>query len=278
MFVVSKSKGIKMKKKIALACLCGAAILASQGAMASGIKVRGGATNNDYTLDVTPATGSAYTYAKSSFSGKNLGLTWLMDDSTYLDFALSNGSGNWDGTYTNGTGFSSTMTRDDSAIILGSTSVTSGGSATNLYFGWKTGETKLDRAPQTITLANPYNTNSSLSFKTSGLVFGGGLGIPAGGGTVGLSLGMGIMSGQYDTTRNTSTTTATTTPNKADMAFGFSYGIGYTYSFTPNFGVSVDYKGNIYNYTFNVGQTGTNGEWSLNEKFNTTGVSAYLKF
>ena len=111
---------------------------------------------------------------------------------------------------------------------------------------------------------------TSSNFKTDGFIFGGGLGIPAAGGSVGLSLGMGVMSGQYD-----STSLGVTTENKADMAFGFSYGISYTLPFTKNFGISADYKANLYNYTFDSGLT---TEWSMTEKFNSTGVSLYAKF
>lgn len=257
-----------MKNTIKMACLLGAMALASQGAMASGLKVRGGVTNNAYSLDITPATGAGYNYATSSYSGNNLGLTLLMDDkdTAYLDVAIASGSGTWDGKYgfhSSGAAFTSNMSRSDSAIVVGTNLIT-GGSVTNLYAGWKSGETKLDRAPGAAT-------NPSLNFKTSGFIFGGGVGFSLGGaGALGLSLGMGIMGGQYD-----STSLGVTTANKADMALGYSYGIGYTYSFTKNFGISADYKGNGYSYTYDQGLT---TEWKLDEKFNTTGVSLFVKF
>jgi hypothetical protein len=246
-----------MKKKIALACLCGVAVLASQGVMASSLKLRGGITNNSYTLDSTPATGSPYTYATSSFSGTALGLTWLMTDSTYLDFATSSGTGTW--TPSTG-GDTPNFSRSDNAIVLGSNSMGSSGIASNFYIGWKNGESKLSES------INWWGTK----FNTSGLVFGGGWGIPAGGGAVMLSLGMGVMSGQYDVIKTTSTTTT-----KADNTFGFSYGIGYTYPFTPNFGLTVDYKANAYKYKFD---SGLSTEWSLDEKLNTSSASLYLMF
>ncbi|MDP2805126.1 MAG: hypothetical protein Q8O24_04220 [Gallionellaceae bacterium] len=260
-----------MKKKIVLACLCGVAVLASQSAMASSLKVRGGVTNNSYTLDITPTPTAGNPYAESSYSGNSLGLTWLADDSSiYLDYAASSGSGDWTGKYTSGTTFTSAFTRADNAIVLGTNTITSGGSASSFYVGWKNGESNLTRAPGAVT-------NPSLIFKTSGLIFGGGLGIPAAGGTIGLSLGMGIMNGQYDNIAKATITSTvyTTTSSQADNAIGFSYGIGYTYSFTPNIGVTVDYKGNAYKYTFD---SGLSSEWSLNESFTTTGATLFVKF
>lgn len=253
-----------MKKTIVLTCLLGAVALASQSAMASGLKLRGGVTNNTYSLDVTPATGNPYNYATSSYSGNNLGVTWLMADTVYLDYAASNGSGTWNGTYTNGGAFTSNLKRTDNALVLGVNSISEGGSVGNLYVGWKAGETVLDRAAGAAS-------NPSLNFKTNGFIFGGGWGIPLGGaGTLGLSLGLGLMSGEYDTT-----SLGVTTTNKADMALGLSYGISYSYPFTKNFGISADYKANSYNYTFNQG---LKTEWKLDEKFNTTGASLYVIF
>ena len=257
-----------MKKNTILFCLLGVSALASQGAMAAGLKVRGGMTNNTYSLDITPATGAGYNYATSSYSGNSLGVTFLLDDkdTAYIDYAMANGSGTWEGRYgfhSSGAAFTSNMSRSDSVIVVGTNLIT-GGAVTNLYAGWKSGETKLDRAPG--AAANP-----SLDFKTSGFIFGGGLGFSLGNaGALGLSLGMGIMSGQYD-----STSLGVTTANKADMALGYSYGVGYTYSFTKNFGISADYKGNGYSYTYDQGLT---TEWSLAEKFNTTSVSLFAKF
>ncbi|KAF0206217.1 MAG: hypothetical protein FD173_377 [Gallionellaceae bacterium] len=254
-----------MKKITMLVYLLGASALVSQSAMASGLKVRGGATNNDYSTDFSPAASTGNPYAKSTFSGTAFGATWLIDDSMYIDYAMSSGSGTRDSKLTNGTTFSTNLTRTDNAIVFGNTSVGTSGTATNVYFGWKTGETKMD-APSAAIVLNPTSRN----FSTSGFIFGGGVGIPAAGGSLGLSLGMGLMSGKYDTV-----STTTTVKNAADMALGFSLGIGYSYPFTPNFGIAADYKYNSYNYVFDSGLT---TEWSLNEKLSTTGVSLWAKF
>lgn len=251
-----------MKKAITLVCLCGAAALVSQSAMADGIKIRGGVTNNDYTLEDTPYGVSPYTVAKSSYSGTSLGLTWMMSDTAYLDFASSSGSGTYDRIYSNTAPVKADFTRSDNAIILGAYIPNAGGSTGNVYVGWKDGTTTLGRALNRSTL-------TSFDFKASGLVFGGGIGIPAAGGTVGLSGGMGIMTGKLGVT-TTRTTTLT-----ADYTFGFSYGLSYSYAFTPNFGISADYKGNLYNYTFDSGLT---SQEVMNETFTTKGASLYLKF
>jgi hypothetical protein len=257
---------MKIKKTIALVCLCGAAVMVSQGAMASGLKVRGGLTSNDYTLDYTPTGSSSTVLAKSSYSGNNLGLTWLSDDSSvYLDYARASGSGTFTRSYTTPGTYTSDFKRSDDVIILGVNTINAGGSVGNFYVGWKDGVTSLGVAPN----ASATGTNKyAYDLKTSGLVFGGGLGLPAAGGSIGLSLGMGLMS-----MREINTTTSQSWT--ADNAFGFSYGIGYTYAFTPNVGASVDYKGNYYTYTFD---SGLSSEYKFSETFTTAGASVYVKF
>jgi hypothetical protein len=252
-FVFSKTKGMKMNKKIVLACLCGVAVMASQGAMAA-VKVRGGVTNNNYDLQYDSGS-TSYKHTTSSFGGQSLGLTFISDSGLYLDLASSSGKGDRKDRYS-ATG---TFERTDTAIVLGSTSVTSGGSATNVYVGWKSGETKLGSTsnyfPQT--------------FSGSGFIFGGGWGIPAGGGTIGLSLGMGLM-GQKYTVNGTTTTTW-----DADQAVGVSFGLGYSYPLAQNLGLSVDYKANAYKYNFNA-TSGT--PFSYGESFSTLSLLAYLTF
>ncbi len=258
-----------MKKITMLACLLGASALVSQSAMASGFKVRGGVTNNDYTTDFSPAAATGNPYAKSTFSGTAFGATWLIDDSMYIDYAMSSGSGTRESKFSNTVSFSTDLTRTDNAIILGSTSVGTTGTATNVYVGWKSGETKM-AAPPLVLPGGQVTNQSQRNFSTSGFIFGGGWGIPAAGGSVGLSLGMGLMSGKYDIVQPASTTKAT-----ADMALGFSLGLGYSYPFTSNFGIAADYKYNSYNYVFDSGLT---TEWSLNEKLTTTALSLWAKF
>jgi len=226
--------------------------MASQGAIASSLKVRGGVTSNSYALDRTSAAGVTTNLVDTTYGGSGLGLTWMSDDaSIYLDYALSTGSG----TYTDSLG-TWDISRTDNAIVVGSNSMGSTGIATNFYAGWKNGTTKMG-----------WTSTQDLQFDVNGFIFGGGWGIPAGGGAVLLNLGMGIMSGQYQLTGAAA--------NEADMALGYSLGIGYTYPFTQNFGATVDYKLSGYNYTF---LQGTTSEWSLAEKFSTTGASVYLKF
>lgn len=259
-----------MKKITMLVYLLGASALVSQGAMASGFKVRGGVTNNAYSTDFSPAATTGNPYATSSFSGTAFGATWLVDDTMYVDYAMSSGSGTRESKFSNTVSFSTDLTRTDNAIVLGSTSVgATGGTATNLYVGWKSGETKM-AAPPLVLPGGQITNQSQRNFSSSGFIFGGGVGIPAAGGSVGLSLGMGLMSGKYDIVQP-----LTTTNYKADMAIGYSLGIGYSYPFTPNIGIAADYKYNSYNYVFDSGLT---TEWSLNEKLTTTAFSLWAKF
>jgi hypothetical protein len=251
-----------MKTTFSLACTLIAAAFVSQAAMAQGIKIRGGTSNNSYELNVTPAAAAGYNFATATYTGTNYGVTFLTSDSTYIDIAGSNGSG----TYNRPT-YIGDLSRSDLAFVFGVNFGDTTSNIGNLYVGYKTGETKLD--PPTSAPAG----SSHLNFKANGLVTGGGLIIPLGGaGALGLNLGLGLMSGKYDLHNNGSTTTTT---YNADYALGYSYGIGYSYPFTQNFGISLDYKANSYTYTFNAGLTTEN---SLEEKFNSTVGSLYVKF
>lgn len=251
-----------MKNIISLICLLGTAAFVSQNALAEGgIKLRAGTSNNTYELNVTPSTGAGYTFASSSYSGTNFGVTFLTSDTGYIDIAASNGTGTY-----NRPLYVGNLTRSDLAFILGANLGSPGGSMGNLYIGWKTGETKL-APPSTAP-----NGSSNLDFSANGLVGGGGMIFTLGNaGAVGLNLGLGLMSGKY-TQQNKGSAAAT---YKADYALGYSYGIGYSYPFTKNFGISADYKANSYNYVFDAGLT---TESKLEEKFSSAVVSLFVKF
>lgn len=259
-----------MKNTIKLACLVGALALVSQGAMAAGFKVRGGMTSNNYEL----VDGNGATFASTTFNGTSLGVTWLMDDTTYLDYAMSNGTGTYDRpTYIGD------ITRSDWALVLGNNTITSSGNVGNTYIGWKSGNSKLTPP----TTANPAALH--LDFTASGLILGGGFAFPfKDAGALGINAGIGIMSGKYDAhyqggtivypTYSTTYSSAVSS-YQADNSFGFSYGIGYSYPITKSFGVAVDYKGNAYTYTYNSGLT---SEFTLVEKMSTLGASVYATF
>lgn len=251
-----------MKNFISLICLFCTAAFISQDALAEGVKLRAGTSSNSYELNITPATGAGYTFATTTYTGTNFGITFLTSDSTYIDVAASSGTG----TYNRPT-YVGDLSRSDLAFIFGANLGSTSGTMGNLYAGYKTGETKLD--PPTSAPAG----SSHLNFKANGLVAGGGMIFPLGGaGALGLNFGLGLMSGKYDLHNNGTTTTTT---YNADYALGYSYGIGYSYPFTPNFGISLDYKANSYTYTFNAGLTTEN---KLEEKFNATVGSLYVKF
>jgi hypothetical protein len=248
-----------MKKLISWGCILGSIAFISTDAWADGdFKFRAGESKNSYELDITPASGSGsrYSAATASYTGTNFGVTYIFSDSTYVDLAISNGNGSFSNSSLLGDG---TISRSDLAAIYGMNLATSSGNMVNLYIGYKSGKTALVSSTGA----------SELDFNASGLVLGGGWIIPfkeGEAGALGLSAGLGIMSGQY---------TYGPTPYTADLSFGFALGIGYTLPFTKNFGASIDYKVSDYNYTYNSGTANSN---SIDEKFSSTIGSLWLKF
>lgn len=250
-----------MQKNIKLSLVAISLTLASSAVMAEdSIKLRAGFSNNTYTL----LNGSGNTFAEAPITSTNLGLTFLTSDTGYIDISTSSGSA--DATkQINPVTYN--VDRSDFAIVIGSNTVQSSGNVTNIYVGYKSGAT---------TLLSPETTSyfsQKIDFEAAGLVLGGGVAIPMNfGGAFTLAGGVGLMSGDY-TIENIGNNDATT--YTADYTFGFSYGIGYTYPINDKVGVTVDYKGSSYTYTYDAGLT---SEFELVEKLSGFGVSLYAKF
>jgi len=132
------------------------------------------------------------------------------------------------------------------------------------------GETKL--MPDNTAAAILANARV-INFKTLGLVLGGAEAFPLNvGGYVTLGLALGAMKGQNDV--STINTTVTTT-FKTDSVSGYSYGVGYFYTVTPGVIFSIDYKGQLYVYTFD---SGLPSEYEFREKLSGFGVTLSVKF
>jgi hypothetical protein len=246
-----------MKKSVLVSGLFVAAALASQSALAE-VKVRAGVASANYEL------GGNYILAKSSYTPVNVGLTFASDTGMYLDLSASSGSGKHDGW--KGFGYSAeNFKRTDAAVIGGKSFLNqNNGLATTFYVGYKTGTTTLGAENV------PFVAWYSETFKTSGLVFGGGASYPIASGRagmVGVNVGLGLMSATWEDT--------TGFYDKSKTAFGGSIGANYTYPITSSFGVVADLKYQSYNYKFDDKPT-----WKKNitERISTLGVSAYFKF
>jgi len=255
-----------MKNYTSLICVLSLCTLIMQDATADEIiKLRAGASNNAYELDLIPVNGvSQVPFASTSYSGTNYGITFLLGESAYIDIAGSTGTG----TYNRPT-YVGNLQRNDTAVILGMNAGSMSSVIGNFYFGYKSGETKLNPP------ATAPNGSSNLDFVASGMVLGGGLGIPLADGKAGLlgiNLGLGIMGAKYDQQNVGSAPNSTA---HADTAFGFNYGLLYTFPFTKNFGITLDYKNTSYVYTFDSGLT---TQTEIDEKVTSTLASLYVKF
>lgn len=260
-----------MKKLLLISGVFAVAALASQTAQAE-VKIRAGAASSTYTL------GGDYGPAKSSYSPKTLGLTFAADNGFYVDLAVSGGTGEHDGWANFGTP-AETFKRSDLALIFGASNLNpDNGIASTYYVGLKTGKTTLGANKAVIIsswpyyAANPTEAWSEETFTSTGIVFGGGASFPIASGragSVGVNAGLGLMGATW---KDNSTAGYNV---KAKTAVGFSFGVNYTYPITSSFGVSVDYKGNAYSYTFGED---TSNPFKVNEKIGALGATVYAKF
>jgi hypothetical protein len=251
----------KMKKNINASVMAITLVFASSAVMAEdSIKVRAGFANNNYELNLEDGS----TFVGGPVKTTNLGITFLTSETGYVDISISSGSG--DSTETLYPRPAYALDRSDFAIVFGSNKLHDDGKVTNMYIGYKSGET---------TMVSPEDASwwgNTINFEAAGLVVGGGLAIPVPiGGAVSLTGGLGLMSGDY----SYSLTSGYAYSKTADYTFGFSYGIGYTYPINNSVGVSVDYKASSYSYTFDAGLS---TEEILDEKISGVGVSIYAKF
>lgn len=245
-----------MKKLLFISGVFAVAALASQTAQAE-VKIRAGAGSSSYSL------GGDYITSEAKYNPKTLGLTYAADSGFYVDLAVSGGTGTHDGWKSSGHP-EETFKRSDLALIFGASNLNpDSGIASTYYAGLKTGKTTL--GAQNVPVA----WNEDI-FQTSGIVFGGGASFPVASGragSVGVNAGLGLMGATWKDDAGFNV--------KAKTAVGFSFGLNYTYPITSSFGVSVDYKGNAYSYTFGED---TANPFKVNEKIGALGATVYAKF
>lgn len=250
-----------MKKILTLTYLIALVALVSQGAMATGFKIRGGVTSNNYEL-FNPDGSS---WVATTEHGSNVGLKLPIDNSSYFDVDFARGGGGY-----NGLAYTGQITSSDLAVNYGNGWIHANGNIGDIYIGLRMGETKL--APNNTAAAIAANA-SVINFKTTGLVLGGREAFPLDvGGYLTLSLALGAMNGQYDVSTINSTNVTTF---KADRVSYYSYGVGYFHAITADVSFSVDYKGQYHDYFFD---SGLPSEYKLRERLNGFGATLFVMF
>ncbi len=265
-----------MKKSLLMSGLCVAAALVSQPALAE-VKIRAGAGSATYEL------GGDYTHATSTYSPATVGATFSWGSGTtggYVDLAYSEGTGTHDGwatansptTICGGTSCGNLASpnedfkRQDFALTGGVVFLNqNNGIAGNVYVGLKSGST-------TLGAKNAGLSWTEEKFDTVGVIVGGGASFPIAGGragSVGVNLGLGIMSATWKDNNPTGNFNAT-----ASSAVGGSIGANYTFPFSSHFGVTADYKYQSYSYNFGDAKN----PFTVSEKFSTLMGTLYVKF
>jgi hypothetical protein len=247
------------RKLLLLASTCAVTMLITQAAVAD-IKVRAGISKVSYSTDMAAPT--------RTFSGSHdfrvplIGATFISDTGWYVDAALAtvNTPSN---IYTDGT-----LTRKDGTVVVGKSETGDTGTSKSWYVGMKFGTTDQDEQPVG-------GNRSEYSMNTTGLVFGGGFGIPLSvGGTVAMNAGLGIMQMQWREKYNG----IFRSENRSGFSPGYSYGLSYNYPFNQTIGAVAEYKGQVYNYSFNGGGSGPTKPSSVSEKVTTISLSLYATF
>ncbi len=223
------------------------------------VRVRAGVASTNYNLkfdDVGPYAGGE---AKSSYTARGLGLTFISSGGFYVDI-LGQTSGDathdlWKPRP------DQKFSRDDFTLTLG-VSFPSGSGALSVFGGLKSGTSELT-TPAGIR-AYTYDR-----FESTGVFFGLGYGFPAAGGQIGINGALAAMSGKWTDDAGFN--------NEADYTFGFSFGLSYTYTFGRNFGVIADFKTQSYSYDFGVYAVNSPA-YTIVERVNSFGLSGFVQF
>jgi hypothetical protein len=252
------------------AVLTAAAIALPQAVQAEEglVRLRVGAAATDYSLKFDSSTPDSYyrnKTAKSSYTAKNAGLTFVSPGGFYVDI-LGQTSG--DATHDLWEPYAKNMefSRDDFTLTLG-VSIPSQSGTGSVFGGFKSGTTELQAPKGTFIPGYGAPLWSKDKFETTGFFFGGGYGFPAAGGQIGFNAAMAFMGGEW--------TDDTGYRVEADFTFGFSMGASYTYTFGKNFGLIADLKFQNYSYNFD---TSTSTPYTITETATAVGLSLFGQF
>lgn len=262
-----KRAGIKLLALLSLAAVCPAAALAQDGL----VRLTVGAAQTDYSIKFdanAPGAGALGTYknttAKSEYTAASVSLTLISAKGLYFDVTgTQSGSATHDLWATTTPATKDEFSHDSIVATFGFAQVFQTGGSLSVFMGYRKGETEL-AAPK------PPGVFSRDTFESSGVFFGMGGGFPALGGSINMSGAIAFMSGKW--------TDDNGFYKEADYTFGYSFGIGYTYRIGKHWAVTLDYRYQLYNYTFDTSTTIATPAYDITEKISAVGLKLSLQF
>lgn len=261
-----KRAGIKLLALLSLAAVCPTAALAQDGL----VRISVGAAQTDYSIKfdaLAPAAGALGTYknktAKSEYTATSLGLTLISGKGLYFDVTgTQSGSATHDLWATITPATKDEFSHDSITATLGFVQVFPAGGSLSGFMGYRKGETEL-AAPK------PPSTFSRDTFESQGVFFGMGGGFPALGGSINMSGAIAFMSGKW--------TDDAGFYSEADYTFGYSFGVGYTYRIGKAWAVTLDYRYQLYSYSFGI-YTANTPDYDVTEKISAVGLKISGQF
>lgn len=229
---------LKIRTNFLKMCAVAAMIFSAQAAYAD-VKLRVGPSKINYSSEATFSnqTASAQTFYDK---GASIGLTAIDNDSGWY----------FDGSGTGGESRDPresvrSLTYTHIALVAGKAYAHENGMSSSIFAGYKIGFTE-QTLPQLVG-----GKVEQYTFDVAGIVMGAGLGIPVPGigGTLGVNAGVGMM-------KMDMSSLYTIKQVSSNESIGYSYGMSYSYPFTETLGLTVDVKGNSYNYTFGTNAYG----------------------
>lgn len=200
------------------------ASLCSQAAMAMDAQVSAGLITSG-TAKISSSASSTFGYEAKNYSGAQFGLSLIFDNQNYLMANTRTIKGTTD--------FAGEMTRTDNVIAW-----SPGYNAENdsAYFGWKTGESKVDfkgKDMYNFASSGPFAGMTKIVKITPNLI-----------GSFNLSVQY-IMQGTYRPS-------AQIYSDKSSDSMGYGGGIGLTYLINERVTVAAEYKGSWNSYKFST--------------------------
>lgn len=232
-------------KKIGMATLLVLAVAAPSAEAAVRLKLSqgfGGSASQDYSEGIVGTQDGDYT--PTAFSAAYIGT-----QGGFVDFSYSTSS---DGTKWNSNVSEWDYERKDWALVGG---VSKGNIA--FYAGWRNGEG-----------VTTYTNGDDDTLSSQGLVLGLSGNIkPAPKHTITPSIGMGILSGEWEDA---------TDLVEFDWTFGLSYGLAYSFQATKNLALGLEFKGQ--NFTFEWVEDGTGPGYDLTVEESLQSTGAFVSF
>ena len=221
------------------------------------VKIRAGLINVNFAAEIAYPTNNFS--VNQTYRGVALGFTYINENGIYVDLAPTFSKGDKPAGVTSG----ADANRFDGTLVLGYSEGLDNGTSASYYFGIKNGLTVSYYSDATAT-----GGFRNLDLQSQGVIAGAGWAFPLNlGGTIVVNAGIGLLVAEASENDIVLTT--------SKQSLGYSYGVSYNYPISTGKGLSIDYKGNIYNYEMEqkvLAPTQIKENWSL------VGISAYILF